>query len=370
MTELSTSLAKLDMMLVERFGVPMSLIAKDYAEIPGAESDQNCELANRLQGASWIAPWGVNLPWMLPPSSATPGTDFGKMTFTLRLPQSRVRHFLTDASLYAKTSPDSNPRITRAVLRLGSERTVQLLDSEFACNVSLIYKREIPLEHVTSYDKPEGSITLVCPLFFETPLRILPLFTPNQPLPEIEYEVTSNSELTDVKFFTEIISSPGEAGMQPLFDPSKVKVTKPVVHHIPSFTTFSAPGSDTTVIDISFKEIRLARNFYVRVTRPDCADVKDSIASIDVIGPPPRSQSLIGSPLPGSICRRHIKTRFGKTPLPYYALTFAANPNARVTDYAIVIVQGTEVHVVLHPGVSDTGVTVEVCVETSERIEW
>lgn len=381
MATLEASLAKLDTMLTERIAVPMRLLAEDYIGVAGdhgssaAADSSNCETEFRLLATAWIGSWGSILPWILPPSSVST-TAPGKTTVVLRLPQSRVRHFLTDASIHVKGGvAGSPPRISRAVLRLGTDKILQLLDSEFACNVSSVYKHG-------RLESEEESGILATPLFFEMPLRVLPLFIPNTQLPEIEYEITTDPQLhltaENISFITEIVSSPGEAGIPPSTAPSlPPPQSETIVQHLPTLVTFRSSEiveGGVVSVAVSTREGKLARALYIRVVSDICSDIADAIESIEVIGPPPRLRSLMGMPLPGSVCRTHLKRRFSKLPvgrLPYYVLQFASMPSGHVADYGLVLVEGTKVQITLSSSVlNSTGLGVEVCVETFERVSW
>lgn len=386
---LEASLASLDRMLLQRLNVPTKLLVDDYTNIAGgdgaAATVTNCDLSYRFFGASWMAPWGAMLPWILPPSSVSEPSP-GVKRVTLRIPQSRVRHFLTDAAVYAKLGSigSSMPRITRAVLRLGTDRILQSMDSEFACDVALIYKRGVRLVDSASCDHMEKSITFVCPLLLEAPLRTLPLFIPNTPLPEIEYDLSDpDGILSDLQFISEFVSSSGEADLQPRDTDMAGPASKAVVQHMPSFTTFRSDVlqfTEPTQINIIAPTDKLARCLYIRVAKADKPDIANAIASIDVLGP--RGQSLVGAaPLPGSVCRTHLKSRFGFATgdkatrlaykeLPYYVLPFASTPCGQTADYGVPLPEGSCVKVVLHPRSELEGVTVEVVVETFTRTVW
>lgn len=358
------ALAKLDTTLTERIAVPLFLLKDDYTGVAGADpSDPSCQLDYRLMGTSWIGPWGSVVPWMLPPTSQE-----GK-TVTLRLPQSRVRHFIGDASLYAKLeNTGDKPRLVRAVLRLGPTRIIQSFDSEFACRVAVLFKHG---GRVADHALYERSVKLACPLFFNIPLQVLPLFVPNSPLPEIEYELSI--PVKTAHFIGEFFSSPGEADIPPHSAPETPlpNASKTIVQHVPSLTTFrsSSIENGTIRVDISMDPGKLARALYIRIYNETNSDIPDAISTIEAFGPPPRSVSLNGMAWPGSVCRTHFKKRFGKPEAPYYVFPFSVSPSGHNADYGVVLSEGSHVIIVLNPEISE-GVSAEVCVETFERVVW
>lgn len=374
MAALDESLSHLDGTLTERVSVPLNILETDYTGIPGSQAVGN--LYYRYLATAWVGPWGATIPWLLPPSSITNDSKV-----TLRLPQSRVRHFLCDASLFITGSVElPHPRIVSATLRLGPEKVIQHIDSEFACNIAFHYKHG---GDIVTTDAKENSVTLSSPLFFEAPLKVLPLFVPNTPLPEIEYSLSTTGDNKDliIRFLAVIVTSPGEADILPT--PSSQHDTSPAVQYLPSFTTFSHTITESQVVSIAISTPpgKLARALYIRAFNTSCEDIPDAIASIDIVGPPPRSKSLIGdTPLPGSICRNKLKNQFLPPPssskvsigdplkLPYYVYPFAATPGGNVADYGVVLVPGTTLVVTLHPNSGATNI--EACVETVERVEW
>ena len=387
---LEASLASLDRLLTQRLNVPTKLLMDDYTNSSTVSSGADCSY--RFFGTTWIAPWGTIMTWLLPPSAVV---SDDQLRITLRVPQSRMRHFLSDTSLYMKVSPQGlgsrYPRISSAVLRLGPDKNIQSLDSVFACDVALIYKRGIRLDDARSYDPKEESITLITPLLLETPLRTLPLFLPNTPLPEIEYTLLYHSgiEAKNIQFISEFISSTGEADIQ---QGPYVKSLPPVIQHLPSFLTFRSediPSStdETTVnIPVSTKsDEKLARCLYIKVSdsNNNNDDIPDAIVSIDVLTPGPNPRSLLIVPYPGSLCRTHLKSRFGFTSgdkatrlpykdLPYYVLPFASTPCGQSPDYGVPLPEGSNVRIILYPAGSSTGTSrfVEVAVEFFTKTVW
>lgn len=375
------SLDFLDRILMQRVNTSsLSILAQDYSETSTCPN-KNC----RLLGMSWVGPWGGSVPWLLTPTSITT-TDKDTTKIILRLPQSRIRHFLSDGSLFLKSICD-NYRITRAILRLGPDHVLQSMDSEFACKVSLIYKRGIRLQDSIRYNTNEKSLILVTPLLLEAPLRVLPLYIPNMPLPEIEYEVSSSSKdavvvkppLTEdsVNVITEFISSNGE-----------IEQMSEVLQYLPTFTTFTSSetftfteaSTKTITVNVSCPEKKLARCLYIRVFDKEREDISDIITAIDVRGGE-RLQTLLGVPLPGSICRHHLKSKFGfaagdkatrlpYTELPYYTIPFAVNPAGQNADYGVSLVEGSEVNVTVTTQGPLKDFAVQVVVETANRVIW
>ncbi len=363
------SLSNLDATLVDRMNVPLKLLADDYAAVAGthgtAADDSSCAVDFRLFATSWIAPWGSILPWILPPSSRVV-LDSGNTKVTLAIPQSRIRHFLSDASLrvvgIAPTEEFKGLSLVSAQLRLGPNKPHQSLDSQFACEVAWQYKSSLRLVDTIKYDASDMSYTFVTPLFFDLPLRVVPLFLPDAQV-VVEYELTGVTASQSIEFLTEVISSPGEIDIS-VADPS----AKTVVQHMPSFTTFSSgqvTAESTVSIPLPMPADKLVRALYIRVGSGDLANV---VKTIDVVN---RSRSLVGGPLPGSICHNHLKRRFSKTgwgKLPYYVVPFAVSPSGNNADYGVLFTEGTELQVILTPQVGP--VTIDVCVETSERVVW
>lgn len=380
---LTDSLSKLDSLLTERVAVPIKLLIDDYVGVAGSDGtaslDPSCELNYRLLATAWISPWGSVVPWLIPASSVDKTPTGCKIT--LRLPQSKVRHFFSDAALYLKLGKgdlQSLPNITRATLRLGQDEILQSLDSNFACNISLIYKHDRLEEDLVSHCPLEEAVTLRCPLFFDMPLRVLPLYVSNTSLPEIEYHISS--EVEDAQFIAEVVSSPGEADIQGSVAKNSTEIVvhpsgKTVVQHLPCFETFKnveAPSDCQVTVAISSKDGKLAKALYIKVSGGGVDDIPDAIKCFEIIGPPPRSLSLLGISVPGSIARTHFKARFSKTvpvnKLPYYVYPFSVNPSGHTADYGVVLPAGTQLKITLNPKYCD--LIVEVCVETSNRVVW
>lgn len=348
------ALNKLDVTLTERMAVPLHLLKDDYIGVAGSDGDPSCQLDYRLMGTSWIAPWGSVVPWLLLP------TTHEDKTVILRLPQSRVRHFIGDASLYAVlANPEEKPRLTRAILRLGPDRVLQSFDSEFACRIAILFKHG---RRIAEHTPHENSVKLSCPLFFSLPLQVLPLFIPNSPLPEIEYELSV--PVKTVQFITQFVSSPGETD-------TPGETNKNIVQHLPSLTTFrSSTIEDNKIkVEISMDAGKLVRALYIRIFSDTYEDIPDAIATLEVFGPPPRSPLLTGMPIPGSLCRSHFKELFGKPEAPYYVYAFAVSPAGHNADYGVVLSAGSYVLLTLNSEVGE-GITAEVCVETFERVVW
>lgn len=384
---LDSSLAKLDQALTERINVPIKLLTSDYSGFDGGNSE-NCDLNYRLLANAWIAPWGAQISCLVPPS-AIEVLPSGTTKVTLRLPQSRVRHFLSDASVYFTASEkEGTPRFVKAILRLGPDKILQSLDSEFACAIAAIYKRGCCASDLSRYDCLEKSWTLTCPLFFESPLRVLPLFTPNTPLPEIEFEIEGTSTvLENLQFLIDVTTSPGEADIPPIGADTTAMFlphAKSIIQQIPSFVTFreSIPTSEAREVSvgITVPNSRLVRVIYLRVKDASCEDNASSIAQVNLIGPPPQLRSMPGFPILGSLCRTHLKSRFGfssgdkatripYSQLPYYVIPFACTPSGHVADYGMVIPDGSQLRVTLHPGIPE-GSIIEVCIEFFERAVW
>lgn len=384
------SLSRLDSTLIERFlGIPRAVLLQDYAAVAGSDqtegdsaSTTDCDRQYRYLGTAAIFPWGSTTPWILPSSSVEATTSGQRVV--LRIPHSRVRHYLGDAALYGKSDLlQGSIRMVRAVLRLGPDRILQSFDSEFACNIAQVYKRGFSLGNLASYNSTEQSATIRCPFYFaDAPLRALPLFLPNTPMPEIEYEITGN--LTGIHFLTEFASSPGE-------DLAPPPATSKVIQHAPTLVTFtSSPVDDINATSVSIPmhapDDKIVRCLYFRAKDAEHSDIADAIATVDVHGklpPRPNAAPLLGSlfggiPLPGSLCRTHYKTRFGFSTTdqafesPYYALPFTTAPRGQTADYGVTLPEGSSLNITLHPSESRSRlpVTVEVCVETFTRIVW
>jgi hypothetical protein len=362
---MTAELNKLDQTLTQRIAVPMQLLKDDYTAVAGADGtaadDPACELDYRLWSTAWVGPWGSYVPWILPPSSVV-GT-----TMVLRVPPSRVRHFLGSVDLYVKTiNPEDVPRIVRAKLSLGAERTVQSFDSEFACRIAIIYKHN---GEVAKHNYHEQSVTLDSPLFFSLPLRVLPLFIPNSPLPEIEYELSTS--VASASFVTEFVSSPGESDIPPITapPPDTPPPVKTVVQHLTSLTTFKSLEG-TLDVHIVSPEGRLIRAIYIRVSNGEIYDMDNVIESIEIVGPPPRSVSLTGMAYPGKICRSLFKKRFANLMGPYYVIPFAISPGGHSADYGLLAPPDSRVVIKVFDRISIEGLSAEVCVETNERVVW
>lgn len=433
---LESSLAKLDQALIKRFlSIPSHLLLEDYSSVAGSDgrgsASADCELLYRYMGATPLLPWGATLPWFLPPSSIVKLPRMDKWEalvthrtnrVTLRIPQSRIRHFLTDAALFVRLPQSTTipgeiakvvgneihvPRLSRAVLRLGPDRVIQSLDSEFACLIAQVYKRGLRLEDSSRYNSQEGSVTIACPLFFsESILRALPLFVANSPLPEIEFDITTRlskssdeggkeeeneiEKNTVIQFATEFVSSPGESDMRHVTEgtvnPNIPTPTEDVVQHVPSLVTFRSPQDvdplkHVVLIPIYGIEKTLTRCLYVRVVRGDDSksDIRDMIENLDLVGPSPAYSSLIGNDsLPGSFCRSHLKSRFGFSSAdeaaksPYYVMPFTAAPRGQSADYGLVVPDGSSLRVSLYalPDRTDNPIFIEVCSESFTRLTW
>lgn len=364
----------IDKILIRRqTSVPTSLLTEDFVLPGGGGPTGKKELSHRLCGNTWIAPWGATTPFLLPPTAKEDNR------VTLSIPQSKVRHFLTDASLFIISS--NKPRIQKAVLKIG-DKIIQNLDSEFACEISLVYKRGIRLEDSVKYCNKEKSWCLATPLMIESPLLAIPLTIPNTPLPKITYELSPQAEKNeDVKFATEFVSSSGESIIN----------AGEVTQCFPSFTTFSSsdklsfptPSSYTVVVNMPMTKASLIRCLYVRLRNDTQSDIDNIITAIDVFYTDDKNVkvSLLGFPYPGSLCRTHYKSKFGfatgdkaarlpYTELPFYVVPFAVSPASHNPDFGEL--GGRKemcVHVTLTDIVGENFV-VDVAAETQLSVTW
>lgn len=372
---------------MERFvTVPKEVLLKDYL-ISKSSPKKKGGLPGRPRQFRYLAseaisPWGSITTWMLPATKIALDADGTALVVTLSVPPSRMRHFMSDASLFILEGGHGgvlHKEIIKAVLRINGEE-VQCIDSEFAYNVAMVYKRGFTPRDNVSFDTLENSKTYSCPFFFgdPSPLRALPLFL--HPI-EIEYHLrvggstasSTSSTPPQYQFISKFTSSPGEDPGQRLR----------IGQYVPCFSTFRSGRINNPLaheVSISVKlpdDNKLARCLYVRATNTDWSDIKDAIASINIV---PAGVKTPPMALPGSVCRTHLKTDFGLTGCstqqifasPYYVLPFTSAPRGHNPDYGIPLPEGSVVNIALHPGESRVAreVVLEVCVEFFNAFVW